>query len=138
MRFEIIYPVRLAIVCVVAPVLTACSVSQPLDALSSKIQPLLDIRLSAASQPMPAVISVMKRAARKSINDPYSAQWRGMRQATRPDAKGEPTDVVCGYVNSRQFVYFVERQDIMIAGNGTPAERSAIPGILKKFCAGLV
>ena len=53
----------------------------------------------------------MKEAAGKKLRDPYSVQFERMTRATRPNVKGQPTDVICGYVNAKNLygAYVVAR-----------------------------
>ena len=90
----------------------------------------------------------MKTAAAKKLRDPYSAQFERMTRATRPNVRGQPTDVICGYVNAKNiygayvgaapFIYFVADQDFNIARAGDAADAVTMPAMLKTFCAGII
>jgi hypothetical protein len=100
--------------------------------------------LSPITAPTPAILEALKATAAKSFKDPYSAKWERLQRATRPNVKGGPTDVVCGYVNAKNsygayigakpFLYFVDRQDLHVTGDDT----IAVPAMLKTFCTGLI
>lgn len=104
--------------------------------------------LEPGKPPKPAAVAALKATAAKSFKDPDSAKWDRMQQAMRPNTKGEPTDVVCGYVNAKNsyggytgakpFVFFVERNDLMVSGEGGDVQRVVMPDILKRFCVGLI
>ena len=87
----------------------------------------------------------MKGAAATKLRDPYSAKFERLTRATRPNVRGEPTDVICGYVNAKNlmgayvgatpFIYFIARRDFQI---GDPTDAIVMPAMLKTFCAGLI
>jgi hypothetical protein len=95
----------------------------------------------------PALVNDIRTAAGKKLKDPYSAQFERMQRATKPNVKGQPTDVVCGYVNAknsygayvgqRPFIYFVADKDFNIS-SGDAADRIVFPEMLKTFCTGLI
>jgi hypothetical protein len=102
--------------------------------------------LSPPTIPTAAILDALKATAAKSFKDPYSAKWERLQQATRPNVRGEPTDVVCGYVNAKNsygayigpkpFVYFIARQNLQVAGADDTL--GVVPDILKTFCTGLI
>lgn len=122
----------------VAACSTASSDSEPVPTTVAIAQ------LSPGTTPPPAIVDAIKAAAAKALKDPHSAKWERMQRATRPNVRGEPTDVVCGYVNaknsfggyigSKPFLYFVARQEL----NGPDDRFGVLPDMLKTFCSGLI
>lgn len=92
------------------------------------------------------ILVALKSAAGKKLKDPYSAQYERLQRATRPNARGEPTDVVCGYVNAKNsygayigakpFLYFVARQELHMSGADDTL--GIVPAMLTTFCTGLI
>lgn len=99
--------------------------------------------------PKPAAIAAIKATAAKTFKDPPAAKWERMQQATRPDAKGEPTEVVCGYVNAKNsfggyigpkpFAFLVKTGDLFVLDEGDgPAMKLAGVHVIERFCTGLI
>lgn len=55
----------------------------------------------AAQAPKPPAVAAAEAAVRASLKDPESARFAEMRALTRPNARGEPTEVVCGTINAK-------------------------------------
>lgn len=93
------------------------------------------------------IMAALKAAAGGKLKDPYSVQFERMTRATRPNVRGEPTDVVCGYFNAknsygaftgaRPFIFFVATKDFSFS-TGDAADRIIMPEMLKTFCSGLI
>jgi len=89
-----------------------------------------------------AVFASAKAAVTGHLKDPDSARFGGLIRQTRPNVRGEPTDVVCGNVNARNsfggytgmsgFVYFVEDRSVYLAEESGPGDVGAI--IYYRFC----
>lgn len=86
-----------------------------------------------------------KRAVAAKMKDPESARFADVAHRVSPNARGEPTDVVCGMVNAknsfggytgaRPFVYMVDlKQAQLTEGDRLQAELGMT--IYKNFCAG--
>lgn len=94
------------------------------------------------------ILAELKAAAATKLKDPYSAQFERMRRATVPNVRGEPTDVICGFVNAKNsygayagaapFIYFVRDKDFNIQRAGDAADTVVMPAMLKTFCSGLL
>ncbi|RAI34523.1 hypothetical protein [Rhodoplanes serenus] len=66
----------------------------------------------------------IRAAIGEKLKDPYSAVLSDMVRRTAPNAKGVPTDVVCGLVNAknsfggyvgpRPFIYFISQREAHI------------------------
>jgi hypothetical protein len=64
----------------------------------------------------------------RTLKDPQSAIYTDMVRAIRPNARGEPTDSVCGavnaknsyggYIGARPFLHLIALDQIYIAGDG--------------------
>lgn len=96
----------------------------------------------------PSIMSALKTAAAKKLRDPYTARFENVTRTTRPNVRGQPTDIVCGYVNAKNlygafagpepFIYFVADGDFQIARPGDAADAVTMPAMLKTFCAGIL
>jgi hypothetical protein len=88
-------------------------------------------------------IADMKAAAALKLKDPYSARFENLRDRTVPNLKGQPTRVICGFVNAKNsfggyigaqpFVYFVSDRDFNIASDA--ASRVTVPAMWQTFCS---
>ncbi|HWV51561.1 hypothetical protein [Pseudorhodoplanes sp.] len=81
-----------------------------------------------------------------ALKDPESARFTEVTyKPAQPNARGEPTDVVCGMVNAKNsfggytgakpFVYFVDRKQVTMS-DGAGVDRELGLTIYKNFCAG--
>lgn len=131
---------------VIAALACGCGTTPTPETVSP--QPVASQPLTPGAPPKPAVVAALKATAAKSFKDPYSARWTGLQQAIRPNARGEPTDIVCGYVNSknsfgayigeRPFVYLVENRHLAVRGEGDDIMRPVLAEIVRNFCTGLI
>ena len=80
------------------------------------------------------------------LKDPESARFTDVTyRPDQPNARGEPTDVVCGMINAKNsyggytgakpFVYFVDRRQVTMS-DGIGLERELGLTIYRNFCAG--
>jgi hypothetical protein len=73
-------------------------------------------------------LALTKGAMGRTLKDPQSAIYTDMVRAIRPNARGEPTDSVCGavnaknsyggYIGARPFLHLIALDQIYIAGDG--------------------
>lgn len=93
----------------------------------------------ARAAPKGDTFTATKAAVAKGLKDPQSATFSHMTRAMRPNARGVPTDTVCGSVNAknsyggytgaRPFVHFVGDNSVHIAG-----ESDLDTTIVRSFC----
>jgi hypothetical protein len=90
-----------------------------------------------------AVYEAAKKAVIQQLKDPDSAKFGSLARQTKPNVRGEPTDIVCGAVNARNsfggysgmsgFVYFVGDPRVYFADGSGP-----VPGlgstVYYRFC----
>lgn len=84
-------------------------------------------------------IDTARRTVTSQLKDPDSAKFSQLVRKLAPNARGEPTDVICGSVNaknsfggytgSRPFVFFVERAEVTMA-EGDPVNTI----VVNNFC----
>jgi hypothetical protein len=129
----------LMLVAVVAIHLSGCAQTRP-QPKPAEYVPAPKRNLSPAN-----AIAEAKSTITSRLKDPESARFSDVSYKTSPNARGEPTDVVCGMVNAKNsyggytgakpFVYFVDRREPHMAdGVGFDAELGGT--IYKNFCAG--
>lgn len=96
-------------------------------------------------KPADAMAEARKEVATK-LKDPESARFTDVRYLTTPNARGEPTDVVCGKVNAKNsyggyagasgFVYMVDYRSVSLVG-GKPIGGMDVDLIVyRNFCEG--
>lgn len=85
----------------------------------------------------------IRAAVGEKLKDPYSAVLSDMARRTVPNAKGVPTDVVCGLVNAknsfggyvgpRPFVYFLgDREAYVVDVRAGPNDLGRM--VYRNFC----
>lgn len=127
--------------------LCGCATSQSIVQVEAP-QEAVAAAQSPGVPPKANVVAAIKAAAARKLKDARSAQWERMLQATRLNHKGQPTEVVCGYVNAKNsfgaytgakpFVFFVSDSDLNLSGEPGSTEAIVLADMLKTFCAGLV
>ena len=89
--------------------------------------------------PSPEVVAAIKtKAATTFKDDPASARWQDMKQAMRPNGRGQPTEVVCGRVNAKPFIYFVKHRALYVPSGGDKLMDEVALTVIKDFCTGLL
>ena len=93
----------------------------------------------------PEVMARLKTAAAQALKDPGSAQWDRVLRARRPNVRGEPADVVCGYVNAKNamggyvgFKPFVYVYGQLHAMAGDEINNFVTSAMLKNLCRGMI
>jgi hypothetical protein len=127
-----------------APAVLVCLLSLGAHAAAQDCKTIKDpaARLACFDKAQPAkgdAFAATKSAVAKNLKDPASAQFTNMARSMRPNAKGTPTDTVCGSVNAknsfggytgaRPFVHFVADNSVHIAG-----ESDLDTTIVRNFC----
>ncbi|HKU65955.1 MAG TPA: hypothetical protein VJQ06_12935 [Rhizomicrobium sp.] len=89
------------------------------------------------------VFVAAKNAVLQQLKDPNSAQFGPLARQTKPNVRGEPTDVICGAVNARNsfggysgmsgFVYFVSDPRVYFADGSGPVPGLG-PTVYYRFC----
>jgi len=108
---------------------------------------------AAAQTPKPAEMKGVTAALlndiriASSLKDPRSAQFERLQRAIRPNRKGEPHEVVCGFVNAkngfgaytgfRPFVYLVADKKLYFS-SGDTVDNMIAKMMLDTFCTGLI
>lgn len=90
-----------------------------------------------------AVYEAAKKAVLQELKDPNSAQFGPLVRQTKPNVRGEPTDLICGAVNARNsfggysgmsgFVYFVNDPRVYFADGSGPVPGLG-PTVYYRFC----
>lgn len=90
-----------------------------------------------------AIYEAAKSAVIQQLKDPDSAKFGPLTRQTKPNVRGEPTDVVCGAVNARNsfggysgmsgFVYFVDDPRVYFADGSGPVLGLG-PTVYYRFC----
>lgn len=104
----------------------------PISAMAQQSDPTDEVAYEAA-----------KKAVLQQLKDPNSAQFGPSARQTKPNVRGEPTDVVCGAVNARNsfggysgmsgFVYFVNDPRVYFADGSGPVPGLG-PTVYYRFC----
>lgn len=93
-------------------------------------------------------LAAAKGVLARSLKDPEAARFSELSRRTTQNARGEPTDVVCGLVNAKNsfgayigtkpFVYFVARKEAHMAGEGGGSNvmSEVETTIVRNFCVG--
>jgi hypothetical protein len=145
---------RLLLTATAALMLAACTseyvtvADAPAPGEISESERLTAAKAAPATPATKQMLDQIKIASRKVLRDPDSAQWDRVMQATRPNVRGEPMEVACGHVNSKNamggyvgfkpFVFFPKLGDLHVTGGGDATQTFLASTIVKRFCTGMV
>jgi len=131
---------RVMLVAAAAALVAACAGSPPPQVAAPVVAPNPETDPNYRRPADAAALASAQRAIKDKLRDPDSAKFDRVTRKTMPNARGEPTDVVCGRVNAKNayggmtgfkdFVYLVARNE------ATVAEGDLGPIVVRNMCVG--